>query len=80
MYSIFSSYLHENFFALDNKKIKKDILKIKSKDQGRILSNYGGWQSKSFEKSNKNFKNLFDKINSSVKEIEKQLYKMDDCA
>jgi len=73
MYNIFSSYLDENLFSLDNKKIKKEILKIKTKDKGRILSNYGGWQSQSFEETNKNLLNLFDKINSSVEEIEKQL-------
>ena len=73
MFSIFTSYLHQDLFSLDIKKIKKEILNIKSKDKGRILSNYGGWQSKSFETINKNFKSLFNNINMSVKEIEKNL-------
>ena len=42
MFNIFSSYLNENFFNLNTKKIKKEILYIKSKDQGKIVSNYGG--------------------------------------
>ena len=73
MYNIFSHYLHEKLFSLDTKKIKKEIFTIKSKDKGRIISNYGGWQSKDFEKINKNFKSLFDNINASVKEVEKYL-------
>ena len=73
MFNIFSSFLHEDFFSLDIKKIKKEILNIKSKDKGKILSNYGGWQSQNFTKINKNFKSLFDNINISVKEIEKNL-------
>ena len=45
MFNIFTSYIHEDLFSLDIKKIKKEILNIKSKDKGRIVSNYGGWQS-----------------------------------
>ena len=73
MYNIFSHYLHEELFSLDTKKIKKEIFTIKSKDKGRTISNYGGWQSKDFEKINKKFKSLFDNINASVKKVEKYL-------
>tara|TARA_R110000744_G_scaffold218067_1_gene336789 strand:+ start:186 stop:743 length:558 start_codon:yes stop_codon:yes gene_type:complete len=73
MFNIFSSYIQEDLFTLDTKKIKKEILNIKVKNKKRIASNYGGWQSESFSKINENFKILFNKINLSVKEIEKNL-------
>ena len=74
MFNIFSSYLHEDFLNLDIEKIKKEILYIKSKDQGKIISNYGGWQSQDLKKINKNLKSLFKDINKSVKEVEKHLH------
>ena len=58
---------------LDIKKIKQDILKLKSKDKGRTVSNYGGWQSKAFYDVDKNLKSLFNKINVIVESIEKKL-------
>tara|TARA_R100001443_G_scaffold89306_1_gene95795 strand:+ start:53 stop:610 length:558 start_codon:yes stop_codon:yes gene_type:complete len=73
MFSIFSSYVKEDFFTLDTKKIKKEILNMKIKNKGKIISNYGGWQSKNFLKINQNFKDLFNQINLSVKEVEKNL-------
>ena len=73
MFNIFSSFLHEDLFSLDIKKIKKEILNIKSKEEGRIVSNYGGLQSQSYTTMNKNFKSLFDNIDTSVKKIEKHL-------
>tara|TARA_R100000742_G_C4204532_1_gene32674 strand:+ start:69 stop:620 length:552 start_codon:yes stop_codon:yes gene_type:complete len=74
MYNIFSSYIHEEFFEFNTKQLKKDILKIKSKDKGRNVSNYGGWQSNSFVSAEKPFDNLFDKINFIVKDIKNQLH------
>jgi len=73
MFNIFSSYIHEDFFSLDIKKIKKEIVDIKSKSKGRRVSNYGGWQSQSFGTINKNFESLFNNIKTSVKELEKHL-------
>jgi uncharacterized protein (TIGR02466 family) len=73
MFDIFNSYLDKQLFSLDTKKIKNKILNLKSKDKGRIVSNYGGWQSKSIEKIDKNFESLFNKISLSVKKIEKHL-------
>ena len=43
------------------------------KDKGRIVSNYGGWQSQPFLTIDKKFKSLFDNINISVKKVEKNL-------
>ena len=73
MVDIFNSYLDKQLFSLNTEKIKNKILNLKSKDKGRIVSNYGGWQSKSFKKIDKNFESLFNKISLSVKEIEKHL-------
>jgi len=73
MFDIFNSYLDKQLFSLNTSKIKNKILDLKSKDKGRIVSNYGGWQSKSFKKIDKNFESLFNKINLAVKKIEKHL-------
>jgi len=73
MFDIFNSYLDKQLFSLDTKKIKNKILNLKSKDKGRTVSNYSGWQSKSIEKIDKNFESLFNKISISVKKIEKHL-------
>tara|TARA_R100001594_G_scaffold2921_1_gene11251 strand:- start:1102 stop:1650 length:549 start_codon:yes stop_codon:yes gene_type:complete len=73
MFNIFSNYIHTDLLSLNTKKIKKEIFHIKSKDKGRTISNYGGWQSQDFKKMNENFKILFKSINTSVKEVEKYL-------
>jgi len=73
MFSIFNSYISVDYFELDLKKYKKEILNFKLKNDSIIRSNYGGWQSNSFETIPKNFTDLFDKITINVKEIEKNL-------
>jgi uncharacterized protein (TIGR02466 family) len=73
MFSIFSSYVQKDLFTFNIKNIKKEILNMKVKNKGRIISNYNGWQSENYLKINKNFKKLFNQINLSVKEIEKNL-------
>ena len=55
MFDIFNSYLDKQLFSLNTEKIKNKILILKSKGKGRIVSNHGGWQSKSFKKIDKNF-------------------------
>jgi len=74
MFNIFSSYLSINNFKFDIKKYKKEILNIKMKSKGRVVSNYGGWQSDEFKTVSKNFTDLFNKINEHIKEIEKNLF------
>ena len=74
MFNIFSSYLSIDNFKFDTKKYKKEILNIKMKSKGRVVSNYGGWQSNGFETVPKNFKDLFKKISANVKEVEKKLF------
>ena len=70
---IFSSYLYIKKFNLDTKPLKNKTLKIKSNSPGRIVSNYGGWQSKSFDKIEKPFENLFHQVNNIVQNIKQKL-------
>ena len=73
MFNIFSSYVLVDNFKFDVKKYKKEILDFKSVKDTVTKSNYGGWQSDTFETVHKNFKDLFKKISSNVKEVEKKL-------
>ena len=70
---IFSSYLYIKKFNLDTKPLKNKTLKIKSNSPGRIVSNYGGWQSESFDKIEKPFENLFHQVNNIVQNIKQKL-------
>ena len=74
MFNIFSSYLAVDNFKFDTKKYKKEILNIKSKNEGRIVSNYAGWQSNDLRTVSKKFTSLFNKISENVKKIEKNLF------
>ena len=73
MFNIFCSYLLEDNFKFDIKKYKKEILNLKSVRDTVNVSNYGGWQSGSFETPILNILNLFERININIKEIEKKL-------
>ena len=74
MFNIFTSYLSVDNFKFDVKKYKKEILNLKSVKDTVIKSNYGGWQSGAFETVPKNFTDLFKRISSNVKEVEKNLF------
>ena len=73
MFSIFSSYISVDYFKLNVKKYKKEILNLKLKNNTVTKSNYGGWQSVSFEIIPDNFTDLFNEINNRVKKIEENL-------
>ena len=73
MYNIFSSYIHEELFNFNTKQFKKEILDLKTKDKGRMISNYGGWQSNDFRTVPKEFISLFNKISANVEKVEKHL-------
>ncbi len=73
MFSIFSSYISVDYFKLNVKKYKKEILNLKLKNNTVTKSNYGGWQSVSFEIIPDNFIDLFNEINNRVKKIEENL-------
>ena len=74
MFNIFTSYLSVDNFKFDVKKYKKEILNLKSVKDTVSKSNYGGWQSGSFKTVPKNFTDLFKRISSNVKEVEKNLF------
>jgi len=74
MFNIFSSFVSVNYFNFDLKKLKKQILEFKFKNDSVSKSSYGGWQSNRFKKIPKNFTELFNKINIDVQKIEKNLF------
>ena len=64
---IFSSYLYTEKYNFNLLKFKKHILQTMKEDKkGRVISNYGGWQSDSFVKVNSFNEGIFKKINESV--------------
>jgi len=73
MFSIFNSFLSIDTFKFNIEKYKKEILNIKEKNKGRVVSNYAGWQSEDFSTVPKNFTDLFKGINANVKNVEKNL-------
>ena len=71
---IFSSYMYTEKYSFDSLKFKKHILQTMKEDKkGRVISNYGGWQSDSFVKVNSFNEGIFKKINESVDKVQKQL-------
>jgi uncharacterized protein (TIGR02466 family) len=73
MYNIFSSFLYEENLNFDIKKMEKEILNFKKNNEGRIFSNYGGWQSDSFIDAVGCFKKFFKQLNLIIKNIEEKL-------
>ena len=72
--NIFSSYLYRKLLDQDLKPIYKHINQTQKKDKvGRTITNYGGWQSKSFSKINSSVKPLFTSIDLIIEEIRKKL-------
>lgn len=61
----------DDITGIDNKQIKKYIVKFSYKNKGRVLSNYGGWQSDDFylnSNQNAELNNLSNVINNKLKE------------
>jgi uncharacterized protein (TIGR02466 family) len=71
--NIFSTYVYEKIFNLNLKNIKKNILKNKKENRGRIVSNYNGWQSSSMSNIDTDLKPLFNLIEQNIFELEKSL-------
>ena len=72
--SIFSSYLYTNHIECNLNDIKNHILQVQKEDKkGVVVSNKGGWQSKSFFKVNKVVKKLFDTIDLLNQDIKKNI-------
>ena len=70
--NIFSTYLCSQEYNINTTSLKNHIKEIyKTTKTGRARSNYGGWQSEMFLKSNQYTKPLFEIINKDIKEIKK---------
>ena len=68
--NIFTNYLYSKKLDVDLISLKKHILEVKRDDEkGVSKSNYGGWQSKGFNKTNKFNQYLFQRLASIIEEI-----------
>lgn len=67
----FSNFIAEYKTNFDLNVLEYDCLDLKNSAEGRVLSNYGGWQSKTLKKSNLSpnsvILNLFDLIEQKSK-------------
>jgi len=63
---IFSSFVAEDTLELDNKKLENYCYNIKHKDNGRVMSNMGGWQSNLITHVEIELKELYESIMSRV--------------
>ena len=73
MRSVFSSFLSEHQFEFNLDEMKRNILNTKSRNIGRNISNYGGWQSNSFQKVKEPFVEVFNKIDKTIVNIMEEL-------
>ena len=74
MQNIFSSYLYRKVLDINLKPIHEHINQTQKKDKaGRILTNYGGWQSQSFTTPHNPMKPLFKSIDLMVEEVRDNL-------
>ena len=72
--NIFANYLYSKKLDVDLTSLKKHILETKRGDEkGVSLSNYGGWQSKGFNKTNSFNKYLFKSLDSITEEIKSKV-------
>ena len=72
--NIFANYLYSKKLDVDLISLKKHILETKRGDEkGVSLSNYGGWQSKGFNKTNSFNKYLFKSLDSITEEIKSKV-------
>ena len=72
--NIFTSFLYDKKLNLNIDKIKNHIIQTHKKDKvGFTISNYGGWRSKTFVKTNPTVVPLFKELNEMVNKIKKQL-------
>ena len=72
--NIFTSYLYTNNCNIDLLPIYNHIIEIKKKDkEGKVVSNWGGWKSKRFNKVNSYTQPLFKILDKTVREIKKKV-------
>ena len=72
--TIFSSYLYTNHIECNLNDIKNHILQVQKEDKkGVVVTNKGGWQSKSFFKVTPVVKKLFNTIGLLNQDIKKNI-------
>jgi len=71
---IFADFLGESILEnINNSSLKTFILALKKKDKGRIVSNYGGWQSKDLSLQENVLKDLLTEIEKNLVPFEQVL-------
>lgn len=71
---IFSDFMGENILKnINNPSLKTFILNLKKKDKGRVISNYGGWQSNEISLQEDVLKELLGEIQQNLVSLEKVL-------
>ena len=72
--NIFTNYLYSKTLDVDLISLKKHILEVKRADEkGVSKSNYGGWQSKGFNKSNAFNQYLFKRLDLILEDIKNNI-------
>ena len=71
--NIFSSFIAYEQLTLDLERLKNYCYALKNLSNGRILSNYGGWQSDDLPLESKDTEELRAVINNKIVEILKNL-------
>ena len=72
--TIFSSYYYVKKLNCNLSDIKNNILQVQKEDKkGVVVSNKGGWQSKSFKKIHKPLQPLFNSLLEITQEIKNKL-------
>ena len=71
---IFANFMGGNMLkTINNHSLKTFILALKKKDKGRIVSNYGGWQSNDLSLQENVLKDLLKEIQKNLVPFEQAL-------
>jgi uncharacterized protein (TIGR02466 family) len=71
---IFNNFIAvEKNLGIDNKQLEKYCLELKEKNNGRKVSNYGGWQSNDLRFDDKDMKPLLDVVVEKMNSLKEYL-------
>ncbi len=74
MLFIFNNFIAvEKNLVIDNKQLEKYCLELKEKNNGRKVSNYGGWQSNDLSFDDKDMKPLLDVVVEKMNSLKEYL-------
>jgi len=71
--NIFTDFIDTKTFKINLPKLKKHILEVRKNNQGRHISNIGGWQSENYLLPNSENQLLFNLIYGQVKKVQKKI-------